>query len=106
MTELAIDVADAHRRLTGIDAGAEEIELECRLQVAKRSRQSGSYTEPTLAHAGPKVSVLAEFIVECRQLGGTDDVEPQRIVLLDVVDAVRHREAVDLEHLVGGRCLH
>src|SRR5262249_8420133 len=50
-----------------------------------------------LPRAEPRVAVLAELVVEGRQLGGPVDIEPVGIVLLEVVDRVGLREAEDLE---------
>ncbi len=57
LAELAIGVTQAERRLSLIDTGAEELELEGRLEVAERRRRRGSDAEAALPHAGERAVV-------------------------------------------------
>ena len=50
-----------------------------------------------LAHAGERAAVLAELVLERRQLGEAHRVEPVRIDAVEVDAHVEHREAVDLD---------
>ena len=95
--ELAVRVAQAERRLSFVDAGAEQLELERRLEITERGRRRGLHAEPALAHAGERAVVLAELLLEGRKLGDTHRIEPVRVDLLEVVADVEHGEAVDLE---------
>ena len=85
------------RRLALVDAGAEQLELELRLQLAERGVRRTAHAEARLAHAGKRAAVLAELVLEGRQPGQPHRVGPVRVDLIEVVADVQHREAVDLE---------
>ena len=82
LAQLAPGVAQAERGLPGVDAGAEELELEDRLDLADVGRDEALHAEAALADAGEEVAVLAELVLERRQLGRPHHVEPVRVVLL------------------------
>ena len=79
------------------DAGAEQLELEDRLQLAEIGRRRRLEAETALPHAGERAVVVAELILERRQLRQPQRVEPVGIDLGEVVPDVEHREAVDVE---------
>src|SRR5207237_10766581 len=101
LSQFTVRVSQAERRLPGVDAGAEQLELEHSLQLAELGRQRAAHAEPALTDAGEPPAVLAEFIGERRQLGRPYDVEPVRIVLLRLVAGVEHRKPVDFERRFG-----
>jgi len=96
-------VPEPERRLAGVDADPEQLELEDRVDVAALGRDPALHAKPALAHAGVEVAVLTELVLEGRQLRRPQHVEPGRVDLLPVVSHVQHREAVevDLRLLVG-----
>ena len=61
--QLAVGVPQPERRLAGVDARAEQLELELRLQLAELGRRRRPHAEPALAHAGERAAVLAELLV-------------------------------------------
>ena len=93
LPELAPGVAQPERRLPGVDARAEQLELEDRLDLAGARRDEALHAEPALAHAGEVVAVLAELVREGRQLGRPHHVEPVRVALLRLVAHVEHRRS-------------
>ena len=97
-------VTETNRREARVPADAEHVELELTLDVAVRGRQLALDTEPALARAQIEAPVLAELLLEGRQLRRAIDVIPVRVVLLEVGDRVSLAEAVDLERpFVCGR---
>ena len=94
--ELAVGVAQPEGRLPGVVAGAHELELERRLQLAHRGRRRRPHAEARLPHPGEVAVVLAELVLVGRQLRGAQRVEPVGVDLLEVVADVQHGEAVDL----------
>ena len=61
--ELALRVAQAERGLALVDAGAEQLELEGRLEVAERVGVDDLNAEPALADAGERAVVVAELVL-------------------------------------------
>ncbi len=104
VAQLAVGVAQAERGLPGVDAGAEELELERGLQLAHVGRDERLDSETALPRAERDASVLAVLVLERGELGGTQDVEPVRVDRLAVVAHVGHHVAVDLRLrlLLGG----
>ena len=90
-------MAEAEGGLAFVDAGAEQLEFERRLQVAHLGWRRRPEAEAALAHAGEIVAVLAELILERGQLGDAHGVEPVGVDLLGVLADVEHRGAINLE---------
>ena len=91
-----------------VDARAEQLELEGGLDLAEVGGKVGADPEPALPHAGERVVVFAELVLEPRQPRDPQRVEPVRVDLLEVVADVEHGEAVDLHarFRVGRRDAH
>ncbi len=86
---------------TGVDAGAEELELEDGLDLAEVGGHEALHSEAALADSGEDVAVLAVLVRVGRQLDGPQHVVPVRVVLLGLVAHVEHAEAVDVEARLG-----
>ena len=95
LAQLAVRVAQPERRLARVDARAEQLELELRLQLAHGGGRAGLHPEARLAHAGKRAAVLAELVLVGRQLRHAHGVEPVGVDLRGVLADVQHREAVD-----------
>ena len=89
-------MAQPERRLAGVHAGAEQLELEGGAEGAQSRRCRRPDPEPALPDAGKGTVILAELVLERRQLRHAQGVEPVRVDLREVVPHVQHREAVDL----------
>ncbi len=93
------------RRLSLVHAGPEQLELERRVQVSKLGRSAGAHAETALPYARKGVVVFPVLIVERRQLGDAQRVEPVWVDCGEVVAHVEHREAVDLHRRLGILCI-
>src|SRR4029077_8419634 len=76
MSQLAPGMSQTKRRLARVDANAEQLEFEDRLQFPILGRRVRLDTESGLPDALVKPAVLAELVLEGRQFGGAHDVEP------------------------------
>src|SRR5436190_12124292 len=85
------------RRLPGVHAGAEQLELKDRLQLPKLRWNLALYAQPALPYTGEPTSIFPKFVLEGRKLARADHVEPVRINLPCLKARVQHGEAVDVE---------
>jgi hypothetical protein len=90
-------VAEADRRLTRVHAGAEQFELEDRVQLAQLRLGPRLHAQPALPHAGVEAAVMPELVLERGELRRAHDVEPVGIVLVEVVPHVEHGEPVQID---------
>jgi hypothetical protein len=108
--QLSIGVSEPERRLSGIHARAEQLELERGLEVTEWRRSGPFDAEPRLADAEERVAIGRELVLERRQLRGPDYVIPVGLDLVEVVAGIEHHEAVDvdarLRSALCGRPLH
>ena len=96
LTQLTPRMAQPERRLAGVHAGAEQLELEDGLELAQTRRRRRLDPEAALSHTGKAAVVLAELVLEGWQPRQAKRVVPIRIDLREVVSDVQHRKAVDL----------
>ena len=97
LPELAPGVAQAERRLPGVDAGAEQLELEDRLELAERRSAMKPFTPRRLWRTPAKKWPSSPYSFSYDgSLVGRSDVEPVRVVLAGLVAHVEHGEAVDV----------
>src|SRR5688572_14642054 len=94
-------MAQAEGGLPFVHTGAEQLELEDRLDLADPGRDVGANAQPALTHACERVVVFAKLTRERRQPGEPQRVVPVRIDRPEVVADVEHREPVNLEARLG-----
>ena len=87
--ELAVGVPQPEGRLALVHAGAEQLELEGRLQLAERGGRRRRARRGGSAARRRTCCGLAELVLERRQLRDPHRVEPVRVDLLEVVARCR-----------------
>src|SRR5258705_2285195 len=85
---LSPGVAKPYRGLSGIDADAEQVELEGRLHQTPVGRELAFDAKAALPRAQVEVTVSPELIMERWEFAGPDHVEPIGVVLIEVHNGV------------------
>src|SRR4051812_28887792 len=93
---LTPSMAKTEGGLPGIHTYTEKFKLEDGLQIPKSCGGGRLDPETALAHSGVKVPVFPEFVLECRQLGWANHIEPLRIIGPCVEAHIELRRPVDL----------
>ena len=101
-TPTPVGVAQAEGRLSGVDAGAEEVELELGLIGPIAGHPAGLGAEAGLFDRDGALAIRAEGAVLGGDFRGPESVIPRGIDAVEVVDVVDLAEAVDLELVAAG----
>ena len=94
--QLPIGMSQAEGCLPGINASSEQFKLELRLEIAKSCGCGSLHAKPSLPHAEIYLSIWCKFAWERWQLGGSHNIEPVRVVGLEIVARVQHDKAVQV----------